>query len=57
LHVVAASTGGHHPSGPVQTGDGGSITGTSTALEAVGLVALVGAGGALVLWRRSTARS
>jgi plastocyanin len=59
LVVVSASgppPGHHHPTGPVGTGDGGSITGPNTALEATGIIALIGAGAMLVLWRRSAAR-
>ena len=50
--------GGQAPHGPVETGDGGSITsGPNTALAALGVTALVAGLGALVLWRRSAARS
>ncbi len=50
--------GGQAPHGPVETGDGGSISsGPNTALAALGVTALVAGLGALVLWRRSAARS
>lgn len=48
---------GSIPTGGAQTGDGGSVEGPNTAMQATGAASLAAAVGALVLWRRFAARS
>lgn len=69
--VVAAASGGGStgttpppttgttppPTGPVQAGDGGSVTPSSQTLEVVGLASLLAAMVGLVMWRRSSRRA
>lgn len=62
LVVAAASGGGGSgttppPTGPVQAGDGGSVTASSQPLGVVGLTSLLAAMVGVVMWRRSTRRA